>query len=380
MRSHEPGAAVAPIRRARTLIMYHEGELLVALNYLSKKSCILSPLATSLLASWESWRVPGEVVARYAVFDPIVLEEIARLLSASILVERGTFEGEQDEIFESDFAWGAPAGYYHFTIRNTEYMDPARFSAWMTAQVETKPTVPLFRDHKESASALPLPPARETELMSVMRRRRSFRGFSDAPVTLAELSDCLFAGLGITGFIKGSFGEGYLPLAMTPSGGGRNPYEAFVYVRNVEGLEAGTYHYSAADHSLELMPDRPMPRPGDVLARQPWFDNTAALVLLVADFARTMWKYPHPTGYRVVVLEAGHIAQNIILAATAQGLASAPTCALSDATAEALTGRRAMTTTTMYSIALGRKSAVPTSVDPLCIIPNKAMSAPRNAT
>ena len=103
----------------------------------------------------------------------------------------------------------------------------------------------------------------------------------------------------------------------------------------------------------------------------PWFDHAATLILLVANFERTMWKYPHPTGYRVVVLEAGHIAQNIILAATAHDLASTPTCALSDVEAEALTGSKSITSTTMYCVALGRRSRTPTAVDPLQIIDNK---------
>jgi SagB-type dehydrogenase family enzyme len=205
-----------------------------------------------------------------------------------------------------------------------------------------------------------------------MRRRRSFRGFSDEPIALAQLSDCLFAGLGITGFVRGSFDEDYLPLSMTPSGGGRNPYEAYVYARNVAGLEPGTYHYSAADHSLAPVSDTHWTKPGTVLAGQPWFDHTAALILLVAHFERTMWKYPHPTGYRVVVLEAGHIAQNIILAATAHGLAGTPTCAISDVEAEKLTGCASLTRTTMYSVALGHKSSIPTAVDPIQIIPNDA--------
>ncbi|MDQ2081756.1 hypothetical protein RA307_16345 [Xanthobacteraceae bacterium Astr-EGSB] len=85
-----------------------------------------------------------------------------------------------------------------------------------------------------------------------MRRRRSFRGFSDQPVALGDLGDGLFAGLGITGCVRGSFDEGSLPLSMTPSGGGRNPYEAYVYVRRVGGLAPGTCHYSALDHRSRL--------------------------------------------------------------------------------------------------------------------------------
>ena len=42
---------------------------------------------------------------------------------------------------------------------------------------------------------------------------------------------------------------------MTPSGGARNPYEAYVFARKVDGLEAGIYHYSALDHDLAKVSD-----------------------------------------------------------------------------------------------------------------------------
>jgi SagB-type dehydrogenase family enzyme len=364
------------IRRARSLIIHYQGDDLVALNYVTKKSCELKPIALALLSALENW----QPIAQFTdPFRAAASHEIDRLLLASVLVERGTPDGKRDENFESQFLWGSPAAYYHFSIRNTEYMSPVEFSGWMNQYAATTPPVPLYSDHKHSIKRISLPAAEnELDIMTVMRRRRSYRGFSDEPIALAELGDCLFAGLGITGFVAGSFDEGFLPLSMTPSGGGRNPYEAYVYVRNVAGLQRGTYHYSASDHSLALVNDSYLPKPGAVLAGQPWFDNLAALILLVANFERTMWKYPHPTGYRVVVLEAGHIAQNIILAATAYGLASTPTCALSDAETESLTECTSITRTTMYSIALGHKSSVPTAVDPIQIIPNTPISANKN--
>jgi hypothetical protein len=48
-----------------------------------------------------------------------------------------------------------------------------------------------------------------------------------------------------------------LPLKMTPSGGARNPYEAYVYALNVEGLPFGVYHYSAIDNTLGLLSSSP---------------------------------------------------------------------------------------------------------------------------
>jgi SagB-type dehydrogenase family enzyme len=157
--------------------------------------------------------------------------------------------------------------------------------------------------------------------------------------------------------------QGRVPLKPTPSGGGRNPYEAYVYARKVEGLRPGLYHYSAVDNSLGLLTDAPLPEVGDLLAGQPWFDNAAAVVLLVAHFERTMWKYPHPTGFRVVLIEAGHIAQNMLLAATANGLASAPTCAVSDSPLQRILGLDPVSQAVVYTVSIGVKGDVPTIAD-----------------
>ena len=366
------------IRRARPLVMQFGGGELVVVNYLAKQSCLIGALGMALLARLDDWQPPHGVLARFAPAGRAALDvEIGRLSAASVIVERHTPAGDADEAFEREFVWGPEAAFYHFSIRNTEYMTPGQFAGWMAAHVASTPPVPLHTGHEQMPGVVRLPgPAGDLDGMALMRRRRSFRGFSDRPIALGELGDCLFAGLGITGFVRGSFDEGYLPLSMTPSGGGRNPYEAYVYVRRAGGLAPGTYHNSAADHSLCPVSRDHLPAPGAVLGGQPWFDNAAALVLLVAEFRRTMWKYPHPTGYRVVVLEAGHIAQNIILAATAHGLTATPTCAVSDHEAEKLTRATALTRTTMYAVALGHRSRVPTAVDPIHIVANEAVNGP----
>ncbi len=50
---------------------------------------------------------------------------------------------------------------------------------------------------------------------------------------------------------------------------------------------------------------------------QDWFSGASALILLVTSFARTAWKQGIPTVFRVVLIEARHVAQNMLLAATA---------------------------------------------------------------
>ena len=65
-------------------------------------------------------------------------------------------------------------------------------------------------------------------------------------------------------------------------------------------------------------------------ADQPYVAHSAALFIMTAVFARTMWKYHHPRAYRVVLLDAGHLGQTFCLTATRMGLAPFSTAALKD--------------------------------------------------
>ena len=89
-------------------------------------------------------------------------------------------------------------------------------------------------------------------LWQAMTARRSVRQYSDEPLTLEQLGRVLWAAQGVTA-TRGEF-----LLRPAPSAGGLFPYETYVLVKNVEGLEAGTYHLNVAEWSLELL------RNGDV--------------------------------------------------------------------------------------------------------------------
>src|SRR5262249_39757680 len=149
----------------------------------------------------------------------------------------------------------------------------------------------------------------------------------------------------------------------TPSGGARNPFEAYVVARAVEGLAPGVYHYAGIDHSLGLVRPGPVPSFTTLVGGQTWFEDAGAIIFLVADFQRCWWKYPHPTGFRVILLEAGHVAQNLLLAAAHHRLAATPTCALSDRAVEVLLGLDRVTKAAVHSVALGVRAAFPSRAD-----------------
>ena len=76
------------------------------------------------------------------------------------------------------------------------------------------------------------------------------------------------------------------------------------------------------------------------------------LLMLVADLRRTMWKYRDPNAYRVVLIEAGHIGQNVMLAATRHGLSACPTAALAQARIRKALGLRRITDAPVYAMTL----------------------------
>jgi SagB-type dehydrogenase family enzyme len=122
----------------------------------------------------------------------------------------------------------------------------------------------------------------------------------------------------------------------------------------VQDLAPGVYHYSAIDHNLGLIAAPPLPPAALLLAGQSWADEASVIIFMIANFDRTWWKYKHPNSYRVVLIEAGHIGQNILLTATALGLGGTPTCAISEAAVEALLQLNPYRQAVVYAVALGR--------------------------
>ena len=171
--------------------------------------------------------------------------------------------------------------------------------------------------------ALP-PPAMDVgrSLEQALRERRSVRAFGPGALSLAELSQLLWAAQGVTA-----------PAGQrtAPSAGALYPLELRVAVGAVAGLEPGLYRYLPAGHRLERSDPRD-PRPALAAAAhaQSWVRENAALVILSAEYARTTGKYGQ-RGVRYAHLEAGHAAQNLLLTATALGLGSVIVGAFDDA-------------------------------------------------
>ena len=199
------------------------------------------------------------------------------------------------------------------------------------------------------AEAVPLPDPRGYDGLSLeeaLEARRSVRDYVATPLSLEELSRLLHAAQGIT--------EPRVGFRAAPSAGVLYPIELYAVVNNVVGLEPGIYHYAVQAHGLELL------QQGDFRAVVTWAGLGQAFLgqanvcfVLSAVFQRTRWRY-HERTYRYVMLEAGHVGQNLYLAATAMGLGACAVGAFLDDDLNDMLGLDDAAEAVLYVISAGK--------------------------
>ena len=188
------------------------------------------------------------------------------------------------------------------------------------------------------------------DLFELIKRRRSVRAFSRAPLSRRELSILLRYSAGITGRL-----DDQRARRAQPSGGARFPLEIYVMVlRAGEALPAGLYHYQVKTHELDVLWSRPFDEEtvGRLFTYE-WVKDAAVVILLTAVFWRNQCKYGE-RGYRYILIEAGHIGQNLYLVSEALGLKCCALGGTNDDAVEKLLDLDGITESMVYALALGR--------------------------
>lgn len=165
-----------------------------------------------------------------------------------------------------------------------------------------------------SGTEITLPPpelSSEVSLEETLHQRRSIRDYSDEALTLAEVSQLLWAAQGVTAEWGGR---------TAPSAGALYPLELYAIVGNVDELAPGVYKYRPDGHALVQLRDEDVRvELAEAALDQTWVKDGAIDIVISAVYERTTTKYGD-RGVRYVHMEAGHAAQNICLQATALGL------------------------------------------------------------
>lgn len=166
---------------------------------------------------------------------------------------------------------------------------------------------------------LPPPQLPAASLATLLATRASCRRYSPIPLTAVQISALLFATYGcFDTMVVGGSEQLNRPV---PSGGGLYPLEIYPIILKSADVPAGIYHFNPLTHGLAQLAEGAPPPDllTELFVRQPCVSEAGGLIVIAAVLDRLMWKY-EDRGYRYILLEAGHAAQNATLAAGALGL------------------------------------------------------------
>lgn len=166
------------------------------------------------------------------------------------------------------------------------------------AQTESLPKVDKMNPQIDSFSKL-------------VKQRETLRQYSNEFLDIEELAYLLWATQGVKAIT-----DYPVTKRTVPSAGSRHPFETYLLVNRVQGLVPGLYRYLAVEHELEKIPS-----PDDIneqitqgCLKQKHVADSAVTFIWVAVPIRTVWRYSQ-RGYRYMLLDAGHVCQNLYLAA-----------------------------------------------------------------
>jgi len=168
---------------------------------------------------------------------------------------------------------------------------------------------------------LPQPKKITAGLDDVVRKRRSFsKAISSEGFTIKDIGTLLGLAIGTAE---------HEPLRNYPSGGALFPIETYLIGNVLRGRSPAVYHYHPKSHALEHLWDLPSFSTRDITTTHS-APVGSALLIFAAVWERSSAKYGEFT-YVHGLLEAGHMAQNIHLVATALGTKSRPIGGFDDA-------------------------------------------------
>ncbi len=186
---------------------------------------------------------------------------------------------------------------------------------------------PLQKPTPEDAPLVDLPDPTtvqvgETSVFEAISSRRSHRRFNLSPLTLNELTFLLWATQGVQRVVR----DGVASLRTVPSAGARHPFETYLVVNRVSGLEPGLYRYLPLDHKLcFLRSDSEFPaKVTEACLGQEFVGQASVVFAWTVIPYRTEWRYS-VFSHKVIAMDAGHVCQNLYLACEAIG---AGTCGI----------------------------------------------------
>jgi SagB-type dehydrogenase family enzyme len=197
-----------------------------------------------------------------------------------------------------------------------------------TDQMKGLPVPPIQKPYPEDAKLINLIPHDSIELddisiIQAINNRESRRMYLEIELTLEELSILLWATQGVKQLARG----GMVTKRTVPSGGAMHPYETYLIINNVKGLEPGLYRYLAIEHKLlvlDINKSDLSDRIVEICHGQAFIGKAAVIFIWTARPYRLEYRYGEDS-LKDILMGVGHICQNLYLTCEAIG---AGTCAI----------------------------------------------------
>jgi SagB-type dehydrogenase family enzyme len=264
----------------------------------------------------------------------------------------GPLEDEKKQ-FE-DWEWDLTSYIFHigtrYDLKDEDIPDPEQFTGELITNLQSLDISGLEPYSRRRGQRIELPEIQVSRLQQcgfwdILKRRKTCREFYNNPIDLQDLSNLLFATFGRVHKTEDDTDTGWresgVPMEhfgyrrTSASGGSLQVIEAYVVASNVSGLAEGIYHYNSLDNSLVQIRQEHTRKPMVGLLAGQYFGDGAALgIFLTARFDRAWWRYKVSRGYRVALLDAGHLSQTFQLVATTLNLNTWVTAAFLDGAIE----------------------------------------------
>ena len=214
--------------------------------------------------------------------------------------------------------------------RYRKFLKADRWDEWAEMDTDQRKKIAppsLQKDYPEDAKIIDLTAPDDLgigkiPLLNAIKNRKSHRRFTRDPLSIKELSFLLWATQGlrkVPGKMTGT-------RRTVPSGGARHPFETYLIINRVTGIDPGLYRYLPLDHKLCIIrSDTDLPAKVSDSCRQQTFVGKGAVVFIwsVVPY-RAEWRYSI-VAHKMIAIDAGHLCQNLYLACEA---IDAGTCAI----------------------------------------------------
>ncbi len=223
-------------------------------------------------------------------------------------------------------------------------------------QFRKLPSPPLEKPFSEDGKFVSLPkpsemPTKPLDLRSAIESRRSLRQYAEEPLAIEELAYLLWCTQGLV-----ERHDPYATFRTVPSAGGRHSFETYLMINRVRGLQPGLYRYLSFSHRLLAIDSDPelADRIAEACLGQSIVRDSAVTFIWSCVIYRMAWRYSE-RAYRLVHLDAGHVCQNLYLAALQIGCGVCAIGAFDDDLMAKLLGIDGIEEFVIYCASAGKK-------------------------